>query len=327
MTSPAAVPPPVTGVIEVAGDWLPPRLAEVEERLGEVAASHGPELGEEAKATLAAGGKRLRPLLLLICAGEQGADQAIPAATAIELVHMATLVHDDVLDGAPVRRGHPTVFARSGRDAAVGVGDLLFSRAFAELALGGKADEVAELSAASVGLALGELAQRRDAYDLELDEERYTRRCALKTAKLFESACRIGRLASGRPGVDDLGAFGREIGLAFQMLDDVLDVSGPFERTGKARGTDLLDGTVNLPLIVAIRRDPSLAELDLHGLDAAGAEAFCDRIAATGALDEVRERARAAIAAAKGSLDSPDFTDADRMVLGLIADALVERYS
>ena len=90
------------------------------------------------------------------------------------------------------------------------------------------------------------------------------------------------------------------------MLDDVLDVSGPFERTGKARGTDLLDGTVNLPLIVAIRRDPSLAELDLHGLDPAGAEAACDRIAATGALDEVRERARAAIAAAKGSLDSPD---------------------
>ena len=178
-----------------------------------------------------------------------------------------------------------------------------------------------------MGLALGELAQRRDAYDLGLDEERYTRRCALKTAKLFESACRIGRLASGRPGVDDLGAFGREIGLAFQMLDDVLDVSGPFERTGKARGTDLLDGTVNLPLIVAIRRDPSLAELDLHGLDAAGAEAACDRIAATGALDEVRARARAAIAAAKGSLDSPEFTDADRMVLGLIADALVERYS
>ena len=328
MSSPAAVPPPVTEVIEVAGDWLPPRLAQVEERLAQVATGHGPDLGSEAEATLAAGGKRLRPLLLLICAGDQGAERAIPASTAIELVHMATLVHDDVLDGAPVRRGHPTVFARSGRDAAVGVGDLLFSRAFAELAAAdGAESQVAELSAASVGLALGELAQRRDAYDLALDEDRYTRRCALKTAKLFESACRIGRLASGRPGVEDLGAFGREIGLAFQMLDDVLDVTGPFERTGKARGTDLLDGTVNLPLIVAIRRDPSLADLDLHGLDPAGAEAACDRIAATGALDEVRERARAAISSAKGSLDSPDFTDADRMVLGLIANALVERYS
>ena len=99
---------------------------------------------------------------------------------------------------------------------------------------------------------------------------------------------------------EELGAFGREIGLAFQMLDDVLDVSGPAERTGKARGTDLLDGTVNLPLIVAHPPRPVAAsELDLRGLDAAGAEAACDRIAATGALDEVRERARAAIDAAK----------------------------
>lgn len=327
MTPRASPPAPVTEVIEVAGDWLPPRLAEVESRLAVVATSHGPELGAEADATLEAGGKRLRPLLLMICAGEEAAGAALPAATAIELVHMATLVHDDVLDGAPVRRGRPTVYARSGREAAVGVGDLLLSRAFAELADAGERSQVAELSAASVGLALGELAQRRDAFDLALTEERYERRCSLKTATLFESACRVGRLASGCPGADDLGRFGRQIGLAFQMLDDVLDVSGPAERTGKARGTDLLDGTVNLPLIVAIRRDPSLAEIDMRSMDAGAAEEACDRIAATGALDEVRERARAAIEAAKRSLDPPEFSDADRMVLGLIADALVERYS
>ena len=111
------------------------------------------------------------------------------------------------------------------------------------------------------------------------------------------------------------------------MLDDVLDVSGPAERTGKARGTDLLDGTVNLPLIVAIRREPSLASIDLRSMDADGAEAACDRIAATGALDEVRDRARSTIDAAKESLSDPDFSDGDRVVLGLIADALVERYS
>ncbi|MGZ5359363.1 MAG: polyprenyl synthetase family protein [Solirubrobacterales bacterium] len=322
----SAVPPPVTIVMETAGDWLPARLAEVERRLAEITAGHGPELGADAQATLAAGGKRLRPLLVLICAGSE-AEAALGAAVAVELVHMATLVHDDVLDGAPVRRGRPTVVARSGRDAAVGVGDLLFSRAFAELAASSGAVAVAELSSASVALALGELAQRRDAYDTSIGEERYFQRCSLKTARLFEAACRVGRLSSGCPGSDELAAFGREIGLAFQLLDDVLDVSGPFERTGKARGTDLLDGTVNLPLIVAMQRDPELRGLDLRGLDAEAAERLCDRIAAAGALDEVRERARAGIERAKAGLGSDAFSASERELLGLIADGVVERYS
>ena len=322
----SAVPPPVTTVMESAGDWLPARLAEVEERLAEVAAGHGPELGGEAEATLAAGGKRLRPLLVLICAGSS-AERAVGAAVAVELVHMATLVHDDVLDGAPVRRGRPTVVARAGRKAAVGVGDLLFSRAFAELARDGSAAQVADMSSAAVALALGELAQRRDAYDTGVDEARYLHRCSLKTARLFESACRVGRLASSAPGSDELAAFGREIGLAFQMLDDVLDVTGPPERTGKARGADLLDGTVTLPLILAMERDPELASADLRGLDPAGAERLCDRIAATDALDRVRERARAGIAGAKSTLRAEAFSDRERELLGLLADGVVERYS
>lgn len=322
------MPPPVTAVMDMAGAWLPARLGEVERRLAEVAAGHGPELGAEAEATLTAGGKRLRPLLLLICAGERRAEAALPAATAIELVHMATLVHDDVLDGAPVRRGRPTVFARSGRPAAVAVGDLLFSRAFHELARAERGTaQVAELSAASVRLARGELMQRRDAYDTTVGEERYLERCALKTASLFEGACRIGRLAAGGGGSEELAAFGREIGLAFQLLDDVLDVTGPPERTGKARGTDLLDGTVNLPLILALRADPGLAGLDLRSLDEAAAERACDRIAATKALDEVRSRARAGIERAKRGLDAGAFSDVDRSLLGLIADGVVERYS
>jgi geranylgeranyl pyrophosphate synthase len=240
---------------------------------------------------------------------------------------MATLVHDDVLDGAPVRRGRPTVVARSGRDRAVGVGDLLFSRAFAELAVEGEEAEVAELSSASVALALGELAQRRDAYDTSISEERYLERCSLKTARLFESACRMGRLASGAPGIDEIAAFGRKIGLSFQLLDDVLDVTGPPERTGKARGTDLLDGTVTLPLVLARRRDPALESVELRGLDPAGAEALCDQIAASGALEEVRGRAQHGIARAKGLLGSRHFSAEERELLGMIADGLVERYS
>ncbi len=103
-----------------------------------------------------------------------------------------------------------------------------------------------------MALAQGELAQRQDAFDGGISEDRYLERCRLKTAKLFECACRLGR------DVEALGAFGAEIGLAFQLLDDVLDVSGPAERTGKARGTDLLDGTVTLPLILAAAEDPAI---------------------------------------------------------------------
>jgi geranylgeranyl pyrophosphate synthase len=323
----SAVPPPVTAVLDAGSAWLPARMSEVEERLGELAVSHGPDLGAEAEATLAAGGKRLRPLLVLICAGPDGAGRAVAAAVAVELIHMATLVHDDVLDGAPVRRGEPTVVARSGRRRAVEVGDLLFSRALAELARRGGEREVAVLSGAAVALALGELAQRRDAYQIGVSEERYMERCSLKTGRLFDSACRVGRIASGAAGEKELGVFGQEIGLAFQLLDDVLDITGPPERTGKARGTDLLDGTVTLPLILARERDPELASADLRGLDPAGAGALCDRIAATGALGEVRGRARDGIARAKEVLDGEAFGPSERELLALVADGVVERYS
>src|SRR4029077_10145021 len=135
------------------------------------------------------------------------------------------------------------------------------------------------------------------------------------------------RTSPGRPGPEEIPSFGREIGLAFQLLDDVLDVTGPPERTGKARGTDLRDGTVTLPLILARRLDPGLESAELRGVDQEAAEALCDRIASSGALDEVRDRAKAGIERAKGTLDSPDFTDEERELLGMIADGVVERYS
>ena len=234
---------------------------------------------------------------------------------------MATLVHDDVLDDAPLRRGLPTVAATSGRERAVATGDLLFSRAFALLADAGDARSVALLADASVALARGELAQRRDAFDLGVSEERYLYRCRLKTARLFECACLLGH--------DDeaLREFGAEIGLAFQLLDDVLDVSGPPERTGKARGTDLLDGTVTLPLIEAAKSDPGIREVDLHALDAASAEALCDRIAATGALERVRARALEMVADAKRALERAEFDAEQRQLLTLVADGVVQRYS
>jgi geranylgeranyl pyrophosphate synthase len=311
----------VTAVLDASSRWLPARLGEVETSLHEAIAGHGEQLTEDAEATLAAGGKRLRPMLVLLCAGPRGGEAAVRAATAIELVHMATLVHDDVLDEAPLRRGLPTVAAASGRDRAEATGDLLFSRAFALLSEAGDARAVALLADASVALARGELAQRRDAFDLSLSEERYLARCRLKTARLFECACLLGRDG------EQLRRFGAEVGLAFQLLDDVLDVTGPPERTGKARGTDLLDGTVTLPLIEAAAIDPELRRVDLRGLDPDEAAALCDRIAATGALERVRARAVGMVAEAKGRLKRPGFEAEQRQLLALVADGVVERYS
>jgi geranylgeranyl pyrophosphate synthase len=315
------VPPPVTAVLDASSRWLPLRLEAVEATLRELSAGQGGPLGEDSTATLAAGGKRLRPLLVLLCAGERGGNAAVRAAAAIELVHMATLVHDDVLDDAPLRRGRPTVAATSGRERAVATGDLLFSRAFALLGEAGDERTVELLSEASVALARGELAQRHDAFDITVGEERYLERCRLKTARLFECACLMGR---DEPA---LRTFGAGIGLAFQLLDDVLDVSGPPERTGKARGTDLLDGTVTLPLIVATAVDPGIQSVELRTLDPTSAEALCDRIAATGALDAVRSQALELVADAKRELASAAFGDEQRKLLELIADGVVQRYS
>jgi geranylgeranyl pyrophosphate synthase len=243
----------------------------------------------------------------------------------VELLHSATLVHDDVLDAAPTRRGRPTVAAAGGRAMATLTGDLLFSRAFAELAANRRPDEIRALSAASSALAEGELLQREDAWDPTVSVERYLQRCERKTARLFQSACELAAMESGRP-VPELGAFGRGIGLAFQLLDDVLDVAGPASRTGKQRGTDLLDGTVTLPLILARQRDPQLADLALRDVrtpEAAGR--VCDRIEATGALEEVRGRAAAEVAAAKAAL--PELPGSDRRALWLVANAMVQRFS
>ena len=294
-------------------------------------------VGHHAAGTLAAGGKRLRPLLVLICGGSPAAaavaddDRLLHAATAVELLHMATLVHDDVLDRAALRRGRPTVVQSGGRGVAVATGDLLLARAFGELVLSGSPEAVRALSSASTGLVRGELMQRADAWSASVTRARYLERCELKTARLFEAACRLGALL-GEPGpgrADGLGAFGARIGVAFQLLDDVLDIAGPTERTGKPRGADLLDGTITLPLILARRSDPSLAALDLRTAVTTPAQAadVCDRIAATGALEEARRQALDYVKAAKGSLRNLGLSRDRVPALELVANGVVERYA
>jgi geranylgeranyl pyrophosphate synthase len=345
----------VATIMRRGGPSLRARMQAIERHLELVTARAGVPLAAHASATVAAGGKRLRPLLVVLAweaAGgpaasddaartssglELGEQHLVRAAVAVELVHSATLVHDDVIDGAQLRRGHPTVVAGAGRHAAIATGDLLFSRAFAELARNEDLAQLRALSDASSALAEGELLQREDAYAPHVAVERYLRRCELKTAALFEAACRLGALiASAEEGgggasaggllAEELGAFARRIGLAFQLLDDVLDVSGPVERTGKARGTDLLDGTVTLPLILARAHDARLAAVELASLRGPEQAAeLCDQIAATGALHEARERALALVAEAKAALPGL-LPDGRATLLDLVADAVVERY-
>ncbi|HEX3317177.1 MAG TPA: polyprenyl synthetase family protein [Solirubrobacteraceae bacterium] len=321
--------PTVDAVVRAAGPHVAPLMARIEERLAAAAAGHGALLAEHAGSTIAAGGKRLRPLLVLVAAGPDATgDGLVRAAAAVELVHSATLVHDDVLDGAALRRGRPTVVATAGRDIATATGDLLFSRAFAELAANGRPDEVRVLSTASSALAAGELLQRADAWNAAVPVARYLERCELKTARLFAAACELGALEAAVPAerVEALAAFGRRVGLAFQLLDDVLDVSGPVERTGKPRGADLLDGTVTLPLILGRERDPELAALDPRAVGTPEqAEAVCARIEATGALDVARRRALSMVVEAKASL--PELPGSQREALELVADGVVDRYS
>jgi geranylgeranyl pyrophosphate synthase len=323
-----AVQGTVQAVVAAGGESAARLMERLERRLLDAADGHGEVLDRHAGDTIAAGGKRLRPLLLFLAAGAPPpeSEALLRSAVAVELLHSATLVHDDVLDGSPLRRGRPTVMAAGGRLAATATGDLLFSRAFAELAQTRSVAAVRVLSRASSELADGELMQRADAWRA-VATERYLERCRLKTGVLFRAACELGGLeGDDAERLVGLALFGERIGLAFQLLDDVLDVTGPPERTGKPRGADLLDGTVTLPLILARERDPQLASLDLRSVVTSELAAeVCARIADSGALEDTRARALDFVASAKAEL--PDMPGRQRDALELIADGVVERYS
>ena len=245
------------------------------------------------------------------------------AATAIELVHMATLVHDDVLDEAPLRRGLPTVAATSGRDRAVATGDLLFSRAFALLADAGDAPR-----GRAARRRLGRPRPRRAGPAPRRLRPRDLR-AALPRALPAEDRDAVRVRLPARPRRRaTCGAFGAEIGLAFQLLDDVLDVAGPPERTGKARGTDLLDGTVTLPLIEAAAADPAIREVDLRGLDAGRRRGALrpdrrDRGAGAGPRAGPGDGRRRPSAGSTAPASTPE----QRQLLDLVADGVVQRYS
>ncbi len=313
-----------------------PMLARCEERLHAAVSGHAPEVGRPASETLAAGGKRVRPLLVFCSAprvapGAVGPaqDGLLSAAVAVELVHMATLVHDDLLDGATMRRGRPTVAESLGAEAAVNTGDFLFARAFGELTGAGSPRAVSALAAAALDLSQGEIDQQRAAFDLGLSEDAYLARCRRKTAALFSVACRLGAQMGGasREAEQRLAAFGENVGMAFQIFDDILDLAGSPEVTGKRRGTDLCDGTVTLPVILAMELEPGLRPFVADASQGPALEVLCDRLAAHPGLRLARERALAFVAAARASIEDGLQDEADVEALLEIADGVVDRYS
>jgi len=299
-----------------AAPGLDAYLELLEARLERSVGSHPGLVGEIGIDTLAAGGKRLRPVLVFLCTPQEdrAGERAVAGGASVELVHMATLVHDDLLDGADLRRGRPTAWAEHGDGAAKATGDYLFARAFAELASTGDARAVAVLADAVLALARGEALQRRQAFRPDTTVDEYLTRCSLKTGKLFEAACVLG---GGGGGGGELGAFGLALGVAFQIADDILDCTGDFDTTGKAPGVDLRDGTPTLPLILAAREDEGIRRA-LAGERVDGA---LERVAGTGAIETARASALEYAARARAALDG----EPDRASLEALTHLVVDR--
>ncbi len=290
-----------------AAPGLDEYLDEVERRLSETVSAYPGLVARIGGAALAAGGKRLRPALAFLSSPLDAAP-AVAAGAAVELVHMATLVHDDLIDGATVRRGHASAWSEHGEDAAKAAGDFLFARAFSVLAAEGDPGAVSVLASAALSLARGEAMQRRQRHDPDTRLDDYLERCALKTGALFAAACVLGGAH---------GEYGRLLGIAFQIADDVLDCAGETIETGKVPGTDLRDGTPTLPLLLAAQ-DDSVVRAALAGGALDGALV---RVAATGALERSREVARDYASRAQACLDGAE----RREELEALAEAVVER--
>jgi geranylgeranyl pyrophosphate synthase len=282
-------------------------VEQVERRLEQAVAVEPGAVAEAGLRTLAAGGKRLRPLLVSLCAPQEARARAelVTAGCAVELVHMATLVHDDVLDATPLRRGRPTIWHSDGRERATATGDHLFARAFAELAATGDIEAVTILADACLALARGEILQRAQTGDPGTSVASYLERCTLKTGRLFSAAAMLGARFGGldRAQGDALGRFAEALGLAFQIADDVLDCDGNPDTTGKPLGTDLLDGTVTLPLILAAERDAEVRAVIARRATPDDVLPTLARIAASGAVADARAEARRLSAVALAELD------------------------
>ena len=246
------------------------------------------------------GGKRLRPLLAVLAARACGyrGEKHITLAAVVEFIHTATLLHDDVVDASELRRGQETANHLFGNEAAVLVGDFLYSRAFEMMVDIGSMRVMEILAHATNVIAEGEVMQLMNCHDPDVDEARYMEVIRSKTAKLFEAACQLGAVVTQRPEADEraLAHYGMHLGTAFQLIDDVLDYSASSDTTGKRMGDDLAEGKPTLPLIYAMQKgQPDEQALIRSSIESGGREqvdAVLAVIQRTGALDHARIQAQ-----------------------------------
>jgi heptaprenyl diphosphate synthase len=328
------------GPAELAVDLpsLPDDLARVDTALRESVQTPDPFLAEVATHLIGAGGKRLRPTLTLCSAYASAAgatsatDDALTGAVACELVHLGSLYHDDVIDEAETRRGVPSVNARWSNIVAILAGDFLLARA-SSLAASLGAD-VASLLAATIGeLCRGQVLELQHLFDVDRSEEDYSSAIEGKTAALFATSCRIGGMVSGvgDPTLDALTRFGRHLGVCFQIVDDVLDLSSTDAALGKHAGQDLLEGIYTLPVIYALRESTELRDLlggplDPEQLESARALALGPLASGSTAVDVALGVARDHAVKASDALEGADDLDAEVCrTLGRLVDGLVLR--
>ncbi len=283
---------------------------------------------------LSSGGKRIRPALLLLSAGLCGyqGDRHVPLASVIEFIHTATLLHDDVVDSANLRRGIASANTLWGNEASVLVGDFLFSKSFSLMVADGDLDVLKILSAATTIIAEGEVLQLVSTSDLDLTEERYIEVVKCKTAILLSAACQAGAiLGKASPEAEEaLKDFGLKLGIAFQLMDDTLDYVASEEQFGKSIGHDLEEGKITLPLVHTLKRCTSaereqigeIVEKDL--LEDTDFQVVFDLVHRYGGIDYAIARARDYISEAKALLDQFEYSPIKEALLNL-SDYVVTR--
>jgi octaprenyl-diphosphate synthase len=259
---------------------------------------------------ISAGGKRIRPRLVLLFSRALGFEGAarFELAAIVEFIHTATLLHDDVVDESALRRGRKTANALFGNAASVLVGDFLYSRAFQMMVSLNRMRVLEVLADATNVIAEGEVLQLMNMHDPDLAVPDYLRVIRFKTAKLFEASARLGAVLAGADGhlEEECAAYGRSLGTAFQLVDDLLDYEGDTHELGKNVGDDLREGKPTLPLLIAMERGtPEARELIRHAIEhgeVARLKDIVEVVRATGALQATREAARAEADKARAAL-------------------------
>ena len=307
-------------------------LGRVETRLAEELHSREARLTEIGSHLVGAGGKRIRPMMVLLVAHAASPgplarrDEVIDAAVALELIHSATLLHDDIIDGGETRRGKPSALARFGVADTLVAGDFLFCRAFA-LCARFEPMVIRWAAEACVALTEGEILQGRFRHNGTVTLDNYLDIIDRKTASLFSTGARTAAHLSGSPAavVDVMAACGAHVGRAFQMQDDLLDVERQTAETGKPRGLDLRDGNPSMPIVLALDLDPEVRRIfGLAEPTPAEVETGLARIRRSGVCDRVLAHAKVELDAAQACLGHLGESDA-RAALEALARGLADR--